>query len=312
MKKALLPAAIAAFLPLSVMADVTVYGKANVSLQNADEAGNSKIELVSNASRIGIKGDEAITDGLKVIYQFEYQTEVDDGANGSGQTFGQRNIFVGLQGSAGTIMAGHFDTPLKAAQEKVDLFNDLEGDLGNIFNGEIRASNIVQYVTPGSFGPFTGTVAYITKETDGVDDGVSASLGYSTANLYLGVAMDSDVQAEGLDVMRLVGRFNVGAVQLGAMYENTDIDGADDYDGFLVSALWNLTDVWAVKAQYAESDLKLVPAGLDNESVSVGVDYKLSKNAMLYGYYTAIENNNALDVSLRDDDYVGIGLDLKF
>ncbi|MGM8226413.1 porin [Cellvibrio sp. ARAG 10.3] len=321
MKKALLPAAIAVFLPLSAMADVTVYGKANVSLQNADEGGDSKIELVSNASRIGIKGDEVISDGLKVIYQFEYQTEMDDGIGGNGQTFGQRNIFIGLQGKAGTIMGGHFDTPLKAAQEKVDLFNDLEGDLANIFNGETRASNIVQYVTPGSFGPFTATVAYITKENDDVDDGISASLGYNTSNVYLGVAMDQDVQAEGIDIVRAIGRVNLGPVQLGAMFESTDIDGVDDSDGFLVSALWNLNDAWALKAQYGESDFKLAPTALDAESVSVGIDYKLSKNAVIYGYYTAIENEgitavdgggNSFIANLRDDDYLGIGLDLKF
>ncbi|MGB3611936.1 MAG: porin [Cellvibrio sp.] len=312
MKKALLPVAVAALLPLSAMADVTVYGKANVSLQNADENGDSKVELVSNASRIGIKGDEAITDGLKVIYQFEYQTEVDDGVGGNGQTFGQRNIYVGLQGSAGTIMAGHFDTPLKAAQEKVDVFNDLEGDLVHVFNGEIRASNIVQYTTPKSFGPFVGNIAYITKETDGVDNGVSASIGYSASDLYLAVAMDRDVLAEGVDMVRVVGRVNLGAVQLGAMYENTDIDGFDDGDGFLVSALWNLTDTWAVKAQYAESDYKIAPAGLDNESLSLGVDYKLSQNAVVYGYYSAVETQDGASASLRDDDYVGIGLDLKF
>src|SRR5690606_19048868 len=140
-------------LPLSAIADVTVYGKANVSLQNADESGDAKIELVSNASRIGLKGSEEITEGLKAIYQLEYQTEVDDGSGSNGQTFNQRNIYIGLQGSAGTIMGGHFDTPLKVVQEKVDLFNDLEGDMATIFNGETRASNTVQYVTPSSFGP---------------------------------------------------------------------------------------------------------------------------------------------------------------
>lgn len=314
MKKALLPMIVAAALPLSAMADVTVYGKANVSLQNADENGDTKVELVSNASRIGVKGGEDISEGLKAIYQFEYQTEVDDG-DGGGQTFRQRNIYVGLQGKIGTLMGGLFDTPLKVSQDKVDLFNDLEGDISSIFNGEVRAKNIVQYVTPGSFGPFAASVAYITRETDGVDDGISASFGYSTQDLYLGVAMDQDVQAVDIDVIRAVGRINLGPVQLGALYENTD-DGLEDGDGYFVSALWSLTDAWALKAQYGESDLKVITytAGTtppvvttDNESASLGFDYKLSKNTTVFGYYTAIESEAA-----RDDDYIGAGLELKF
>jgi len=309
MKKSLLALLIASTLPLTAAAEVIVYGKANVSLQNADEAvGEDKIELVSNASRIGIKGGEEITSGIKAIYQFEYQTEVDDGVGSSG-TFSQRNIYVGLQGSAGTIMGGHFDTPTKVLQEKVDLFNDLEGDITTIFKGEIRASNIVQYVTPGFGGGFSGSVAYITKETNDVDNGISASFGYTADSFYLGVAVDQDVEAEGVDLVRLVGRFTLGPVQLGVLGESYD-DGVNDKEnGVLGSVLWNLNDQWALKAQYGQSDVRMA----DGETASLGADYKLSKNVTLFGYYTHVENSIDLPAATaRDDDYLGIGLDLKF
>lgn len=308
MKKSLLALVIASLLPAAAFADVTVYGKANVSLQNADEeVSGSKVELVSNASRIGLKGSEEVNSSLKVIYQFEYQTEVDDGTNGS-QTFGQRNIFIGLQGSAGTIMGGHFDTPTKVAQEKVDLFNDLEGDINQIFKGEIRASNIVQYVTPASWGAFTSSVAYVTKETDGVDNGVSVSVAYNTPVVYVAVAVDQDVEAEGVDLVRAVARLVFGPVQLGVLaeqYEN-DNTGADE-DGAFVSALWNLNDKWALKGQYGQSDVKMA----DGESTSIGLDYKMTKAATLYSYVTSVENDLALAAE-RDDTYVGVGIDFKF
>lgn len=308
MKKTLLALVIASVLPAAAFADVTVYGKANVSVQNADEkATGDKIELVSNASRIGVKGAEEVNSGLKVIYQFEYQTEVDDGTNGT-QTFGQRNIYVGLQGSAGTIMAGHFDTPTKVAQEKVDLFNDLEGDITQIFKGEIRASNIVQYVTPASWGAFTSSVAYVTKESDGVDNGVSASVGFNTPAVYVAVAMDQDVEAEGVDLVRLVGRFTLGAFQFGVLGESYDNGVTDEEEGAFASALWNLTDKWALKAQYGQSEVKMA----DGESASVGLDYKMTKNSTLYGYLTKVENDVLVPASQRDDTYAGVGLDLKF
>lgn len=337
MKKTLLALIIASVIPAAAFADVVVYGKANVSVQNADEAAmdDSRVELVSNASRIGLKGGEEVNSGLKVIYQFEYQTEVDDGTNGS-QTIAQRNIYLGLQGSAGTVMGGHFDTPTKVAQEKVDLFNDLEGDITHIFKGEIRASNIVQYSTPAFGGGFSGSVAYVTEENDGTfkqsnlagvsaSNGVSASFGYTSSMFYAGVAMDQDVEADGVDLIRVVVRATFGPVQLGVMAEdyNDERQAACavgvpspclrdvNEDGLLASALWNITDKWALKGQYGQSDVKMI----DGESASIGLDYKMTKAATLFSYVTKVEGEAILTAPtapLRDDTYVGAGVDFKF
>lgn len=308
MKKLLLTAAVASAFSVSAMADVSVYGKANVALQHADEAaaGDSTVELVSNASRIGVKGSEEISSGINVIYQFEYQTEVDDGTNGT-QTFGQRNIYLGLQGKAGTVMAGHFDTPTKMIQEKVDLFNDMEGDIGQIFKGEIRASNVVQYTSPSLSG-MTAAVAYITEENDGVtkrgdaDAGVSLSVAYTSKNLYAAVAVDRDVEGENIDLIRAVVRANMGPLQLGLLAESYDKDGVDE-SGVVVSAAYALNNQWVVKAQHGQSDVRIA----DGESTSFGADYKMSKSTTVYSYATLVESSTG-----RDDTYVGIGMDYKF
>jgi len=313
MKKALLPLALASLFPLSAMADVVVYGKGNVSFQNANEADESQLELVSNASRIGLKGSEEISSGLKAIYQFEYQTEVDDGSGSSG-TFGQRNIYVGLQGSAGTIMGGKFDTPTKTAQEKIDLFNDLEGDLSYLVLGETRASNIVQYVTP-AMGGLAANVALVTAEAgENADDGVSASITYTGSSFYLALASETDVSAQELDVTRLVGRFNLGSVQLGAMYEQASIADLDS-DAWLVSAKLSATEKLAYKVQYGNAGLEVVAQNVvvdvDRNQLSVGFDYALTKNTTLFGYYTA-ESADVESTEVADDNWVGLGLDLKF
>lgn len=321
MKKALLPLVIAAAaLPLSAFAEVTVYGKANVSLQNADENEESAIELVSNASRIGLKGSEEINSSLKAIYQFEYQTEVDDGAGGtSGQTFTQRNIYVGLQGTGGTIMGGHFDTPVKVLQEKIDLFNDLEGDINFIVDGETRSKNIVQYSTPVFAEAFAVNVAYVTVENHDplveVDDGTSVSFTYTTPMFYLGLATEQDVTAQGLDITRVATRLTLGAVQLGALYEQTESDVIDNDDGWIVSGKINATDNLSFKAQYgtaAEEYIDKAPI-LDGEATqaSLGVDYLLSKNTTLFGYYTQ-ETLDTGSVETYDNSWLGVGLELKF
>lgn len=339
MKKALLPLLIASALPAAAFADVIVYGKANVSWQNTDlQNGGTYTELVNNESRIGVKGGESINDDLRAIYQFEYQTKVDDGSISNtctatsttatpaattkttcsvgGQTFSQRNIYVGLQTAGGTVMAGMFDTPLKTSQEKIDLFNDLIGDMRSVLHGETRARNVVQYTSP-AFSNVTANIAYVNSEVDKEDtgDGYSASVVYNTKSIYLALANDQNVTnamnksvfIEDTDIIRAVSRFVVGPVVLGALYQTYD-NGVIDEDGYLASAQWNLTPAWALKAQYGQSEM----ITLDAETASIGVDYKISKATKIYGYYTQIEDGVVDITKQRDDNYAGVGIELNF
>lgn len=318
MKKALLPLIIASVLPTAAFAEVVVYGKANVAAQYTDlkAADDTFAEVVSNASRIGLKGSEVINDDLKAIYQFEYETKVDDGNNSNTQTFSQRNIYVGLQGTGGTGMIGMFDTPLKVSQEKVDLFNDLKGDLKEVLHGEVRAKNIVQYATP-AFSNVTFTAAAVSPEKDSADsrDGYSASLAYSTKELYLALAVDKNADIaskaqnplESTEIARAVGRFTIGPVVLGAMYETYD-NGTLDEDGYLASVLWNIDSEWAAKVQYVQSDM-MYDGGT---STSIGGDYKLTKATKLFAYATKVENDIEVGATAADNTYVGVGIELNF
>jgi predicted porin len=357
MKKALLPLMIASLLPAAAFADVTVYGKAFVTWQNSDlQVGDvNYTEVVNNASRIGLKGSETINDDLKAIYQFEYQTKVDDGSIANnytcsatsttttpsattkttctatgGQTFSQRNIFVGLQGGFGVAKLGMFDTPLKLAQEKIDLFNDLIGDMQAVVQGETRAKNVVQYSTP-EFSHITGNIAYINSEADAegtvtigttvlpssTKNGYSASVVYNTKTIYLALANDHNVTnamnkaqvgpGYGTDVIRAVGRFVVGPVVLGALYETYD-NGIIDENGYLGSVKWEISPEWALKAQYGKSDMITI----GGKTTSLGVDYKLSKNTTLLAYYTHNQDEVVDKTKQRDDNYLGAGIEFNF
>lgn len=352
MKKALLPLMIASLVPAAAFADVTVYGKAFVTWQSTDlQTGQNYTELVNNASRIGLKGSESVNEDTKVIYQFEYQTKVDDGSIANnytcaatsttttpaattkttctatgGQTFSQRNIFVGVQGTFGVAKLGMFDTPLKLAQEKIDLFNDLIGDMQAVVQGETRAKNVVQYST-NEYNHFTGNFAYINSEADtkgtvnGVsassENGYSASIVYNTKTVYVALANDHNVTnamnktlvASGLDtdILRVVGRFVAGPVVLGALYETYD-NGVIDENGYLVSAKWEVDPKWALKAQLGKSDMITI----GGQTTSLGVDYKLSKNATLLAYYTHNEDDVTDKTKQRDDNYIGAGIEFNF
>ena len=312
MKKTTLSLAIAALLPAFANAEKVevempeFYGKVNVSFQSTNEGDESITEVVSNASRLGVKGKIELNHGLQGIYQAEYQTAVDDGDNSKkndkDQTFSQRNIFAGIKSDYGQIIVGMFDTPLKKAQKKIDLFNDLEGDIKSVIsNSENRTKDTVQYNTPSMAG-LVATVAHIASENEAVNDGTSSSLSYTRNDFFAAVAYDTDVEKDGIDVTRVVAQYSLAGVTLGGLWE-TEAENGDNNEGWVYSAAYDVTSTIRLKAQYGESDIVKDNA----ETYSLGADYKLGKGAKVYAFAT--------DEEFGDDsskEYYGVGLEYKF
>lgn len=300
--------------PAVAMADISLYGKANVSLEWVEEGDTSHSALESNASRIGIKGSERLSDSVEAIYLFEYEANVDDNDD---DALKQRNIYVGVKGNFGQVIAGHFDTPLKNAQNKVDLFNDLRGDIKNYISpNDNRTDNSVMYSSP-SLNGLVANVAYIASEDEERDDGKSLSLTYTTDSLYLALAFDQDVEAENAEALRAVAQFDITGWQLGVLYEQYEEEGADSQDAWVVSAQYNVNDKWALKAQYGQSEIAFgYGAGLttdESESTSLGADYKVNSNFKVYGFYTTITaEDEGVAEDVVDNQYAGIGVDFRF
>ena len=295
--------------------DGKVYGKVNASIVNNDSGSSDEWKLNSNASRVGVKGKTEISDGLYAIYKAEFEMCIDDG-DCKGQTFSQRNIMAGIRGDFGTVWAGKHDSPTKLAQNKIDLFNDLEGDIKNTFEGENRVSNIVAYTSPKVNG-FSATVAMIPGEgsdfdEDGNDDtgladGISYSISYDMDNLYIAVAGDQDVDKQ--DLLRVVAQYKMDALKLGFMYQqNEDNLNSKDESGYFISAAYKM-DKTTLKAQYGtiEDDVD----GDEEETLSLGADYKMAKNTKIYVFYT---DNTDSEVGSADDEdsSFGVGMEHKF
>jgi len=282
--------------------DGKIYGKVNLSLESIDEGTVRRVtQLKNNASRLGFKGKTAIENDMSVIYQLEYEANPDSGSH-KGHTFTQRNSFVGIKGNFGTVFAGIHDTPTKKAQGKIDLFNDLEGDLKHVFNGENRAKNTVYYKAP-KMGGLSADIAYVASEKPTVDDGVSAAGMYKQDNLYAAIGYDNNVEGEGIDTLRLVSQYKIDAFKLGAMWQQKKEKLVNNKDGFLVSAAYTMASN-TFKLQYAASDIK----AKGGTEASVGVDHKLAKKTKLFAFYTKI---NA-DAANSKKNYFGVGLEHKF
>jgi predicted porin len=64
---------------MAAQAETTLYGNINLSVNYQDPVeGKSDTTLQSNTSSIGVKGSEDLGNGLRAIYQAEFQIDVDD------------------------------------------------------------------------------------------------------------------------------------------------------------------------------------------------------------------------------------------
>lgn len=195
MKKKLLALAVAGALaaPLAAMADVTIYGAADVSFDMVNSgsgttAPNGTVampgvsynahQVSSNASRIGFKGSEDLGGGTSAVWQIETHVNIDNSTSAAAPTngFGTRNTFAGLSGENwGTLILGRHDTPYKLSTRGLDLFADtiadnrslMGGGLGGIVLGsgaaasfDGRQGDVVAFISPAMSG-FTAAVAYV-------------------------------------------------------------------------------------------------------------------------------------------------------
>ena len=286
----------------------TVYGKLWISVESQDTASGTEVDMVSNASRLGIKGSMDFGEGIEAIYQAEYEVDPVDGTadESKDRTFKQRNSFVGLKGSVGTIFLGKHDTATKKSQKKIDLFNDLAGDIKNILQGENRMSDLVGYTTPKING-FSATFNAI-KGTEGlgddsIGDSTSTSFSYDSENFYIALAFDSELK--GYDSTRLTLQIPFNRSQLGIMFQDSKkLSTGVEEDGYVISFSQKVGDQGTLKFQQAESDMKLD----SGKQFSFGYDYKLSNKAKAFFFFTDLSGDN----TSKEKEITGIGFEYKF
>ena len=286
----------------------TVYGKLWISVESQDTASGTEVDMVSNASRLGVKGSMDFGEGIEAIYQAEYEVDPVDGTadESKDRTFKQRNSFVGLKGSMGTIFLGKHDTATKKSQKKIDLFNDLAGDIKNILQGENRMSDLIGYTTPEING-FSATFNAI-KGTEGlgddsIGDSTSTSFSYDSENFYIALAFDSELK--GYDSTRLTLQIPFNRSQLGIMFQDSEkLSTGVEEDGYVISFSQKVGDKGTLKFQQAESDMKLD----SGKQFSFGYDYKLSNKAKAFFFFTDLSGDN----TTKEKEITGIGFEYKF
>jgi predicted porin len=329
MKKKLVAIAIAAaFAPAAAMAEannVTVYGKFVGEFESVKNdkatAKNSLNRIKSTGSRLGFKGNEDLGDGLNAIWQLETQVNITGDTGNAGTTtapfMSMRNANVGLKGNFGTAFFGHWDSPFKAARNKIEGgimktenagFGTASAILGtngagaSAFHGRMKQS--VHYVSPSMSG-FTANFAYATdnqatdaKTTNTDKISWSASGVYDQGPFYGALAFQKfdDVAGNNLndDAMRLVGVYKYGAGSVGLEYERLSDENVAGND--------RQRNAWALSANYVAGASTIsgfyAKAGDMNGTTNTGArqftlryGYNLSKRTELFGLYSNLSND---------------------
>ena len=165
--------------------EVQLYGHADVSLDDQTNGMTGFIhnglpvtghngwvpDVSSNLSFFGVRGNRAVSDDLKGVFQFETEISYaatpgasDQATDTTAQKYslGSRNSFVGLQSEEyGAIKLGKTDTPYKTATARLDPFASTPGDYNAIMGNsggdnrtefDFRAPHAVWYESPNIQG----------------------------------------------------------------------------------------------------------------------------------------------------------------
>lgn len=299
---------------------VTLYGQARMSVDYVDDDVNDVTQISNGDSRLGVKGAEPLGNGIKAIFQFEVNVNLDDGAGSSGTLFGStRTSFIGLASNYGTLALGIHDSPYREGTDKIDIFGNTLADyntiLGNVGDGDTTAEfnrrepNTINYWSP-RFEGLQFKAQYRVDEIDGINqDRYSVGGVYENGPWYAAVAYEvhnNEASGGANDTAGIKGgaayAFNQEKTRVGVIYESlseNDASSAFDRDAWYLNLSHKIEDN-TLKIGYAHAEDSDAAAADDGANFYfAGLTHSLSKRTEVYGLYARTDND--------DDGRYGLG-----
>jgi len=330
MQKKIIVLAIASALtaPALALADVTMYGQANLSVDvvkdGVEASSNNNNQLNSNTSRLGVKGSEDLGGGLSAIAQLEGSVAMDSA--GSVALAFNRDTFLGLSSaSMGTLVLGQHDSPYKMATRRLDMFADgIADNRGNkstspTFGGtammggghDAGLGNLIAYISPSMSGFSIAAAGVFGAESAAANTtkGSAYSLAgmYDQGPFYATFAYDNfkygDVGTGDLagtvndesKAMKLGGSYSMDAFAVNAVVEQikNTLSGTEFKNtNYYLAGKFNISSTDDVKLAYTRRGD--TTGNTDNaKQYSFGYDHALSKNTTVYALYTKLTDNGS-------------------
>jgi len=283
MIRTLTAAAALALFSVAASAQVTLYGRVDLSVgQQADATDNIDLRNGSG-SRLGVKGSEDLGGGLKAVFHLQHRFNADTGT--AGDRFWEGKSIVGLAGSFGSVTLGREENPAYTlGQTPADPWGgDTVASNGSIVNGRIgstRYSNTVNYQ-----GAFAGLkVGAQVAEGDGMDDNpYSLGVRYDGGAFEVGLGYENPGQANDA-WLTVSGRYDFGGFALMGLVGSGTNTADQKHQAWLLAATAKLGqgELRASFGQLKNKDTDVVT----DEQLGLGYHYKLSKRTTLYADLT--------------------------
>ncbi|WP_334134982.1 porin [Tepidimonas sp.] len=311
MKKTLIAlAAVAATGAAFAQSSVTLYGVADIGLQDTNAPG-TKVQLNSSAtmnngtSRWGIRGTEDLGGGLKAGFNFEAGLSLDNGAAGnfSGGYFG-RAAYMTLAGDFGELSLGRrlnpaFNTAAAWELTGAANYSAVVSQFGSVLRG-IRYNDMIMYTSP-SFSGVTVQFGHVLKGDAGTGAINDLSVRYGQGPLAVAFNYNKQTNVAGNNK------------HLGASY---------DFGGFKVAGAW-IDPAGAAKGFSIGGTVKVGTVSLtadfvrdthfDDTDFVLEAKYPLSKRTFAYTAYLSDgkKKNGAFNAANVGKNVNGFGLGIR-
>ena len=281
MKKTLIALAVLAASTAS-MAQVTLYGVADLSLSATDMAGaRSDASMSGNGtlndgnSRWGIRAVEDLGGGMKLTAQFEQNINYETGATG---TSDGRYAYMALDGGFGRLKAGRTLSPSffgVATWELTGAANFTA--VGNQFAFAGAGSrNNSEFSYSAKFGGVSATLGYVTEmdiAPAGTASKVDANVIYTGGPLAAALSYNKMSNASDGNYA-LGGSYDFGAFKVAASFQ----DANGQSQGWSLGATMPMGP-WRFTVDVAQD------TGFDDTNYMLYAGYSLSKRTTVYGAF---------------------------
>ncbi len=278
--------------------NVTLYGIFDVNFQynDPDGSGQSSTRGINSGhqsgSRFGFRGSEALSPNLNAVFTIEGGFNPDLGTSGQGGRLFGRQVWAGLSGGWGTLVAGRVAT-FSSGTGSFDMFGNADpfltgfGDsaLASTFTsaGALRLDNSILYQTP-SFGGFKfgGGYSFNGNGTEAAGSGNNNRIIFLGANFARGPFF----AVVTYDIFDAPDGGIAGSAALPAVFSN-----ASDQKNLQIGATFDLKFL-KIHGAYAKEDNVIYNAGLgvigtageDADAWMAGVTIPLLGGSLLGSY----------------------------
>ncbi|MGQ5523828.1 porin [Chitinimonas sp. PSY-7] len=299
MRNTVIAVAVLGALSVSSFADdnITLYGQVNVAglYKNDGTTKQMKVDSAYTGSRIGIKGEENLGNGLKALFQVETKIRPDDATEGS---FGSREAWVALQGDFGKIGLGRGKTPYTNIADWFDNYVDLANGLAAQENKQTTKDGHVLD------SRWNNAIRFDSQSINGFT--VSTMIG-------AGENKNSATNTKSSDSAALSGRYTMGPMQLGAAYAKQNNKGANgvNHSAFLLAGTYAI-DAFTVALGFQAGKVDS-PVAADNtkrNSLLMAASYQIDATNLRAGVIVndKLKSNG---VKLADSDFVRYSVGAK-